>query len=238
MSGPNQSAEETVLGLLLVAFLVTGCAQQPPAAPPSAAGGILSSLPNSLAALQEATGYLGWEQVQGYSRALTHHRQLRFHEASNVFVAETGARPGLVDVVEVILMPLDAGSKVELALYDPASGERITHYPDSIRFDIFGWHGGSRDAAPGVCVACHEERKPLIAVVPWNPTLEADLKRSRATGQGIRQDLLVPVPDDEATRARITALNKIMEDKSGGQINDIREWMAVRTPPRAEPDGR
>ncbi len=30
-----------------------------------------------------------------------------------------------------------------------------------------------------------------------------ELKRSRATGQGIRQDLLVPVPNDQATRDRI-----------------------------------
>jgi hypothetical protein len=196
----------------------------------------LDALPEDLGSLQEATGFRDWESVQGYSRALTHYRQLRFDEDSNVFISQTGTKPGQVDVVEAILMPLDrdSGKRAEFALYDPKSGQRIVHYPDSIKFNILGIAGGSRNSAPVLCMACHLERYPLVAVVPWSQALENDLKRSRAT-QGIRVDLMAPLPNDEAARNRMTALNKIMQDRFPDQILDIRNWLAIRTQHGTEP---
>jgi len=223
-----------VLVYTLAAWCGSGFGQQESQTRPPALPRALRSLPQDLASLQQATGFHDWPRVQGYSRALTHHRQLRFAKDSNVFISETGIEAGQIGVIEVILMPLDSSEKAEFALYDPTSGKRSTHYPDSIKFDVFGSHGGSRNAAPGLCIACHEERKPLILLIPWNQILEDDLKRSRATGQGIRQDLMIPVPNDAATRDRITGFNKIMRDSFPGRINDIREWMVIRTRPQAE----
>ncbi len=223
-------------GLVALIFRVIAVYQQPIAAPLTP-GRNLTSLPEDLTTLQAATGYPRWDRVQGYSRALTHHRQLRFQQNMNVFVSETGATTGQVDVVEVILMPSDPSKKVEFALYDPKSGKRISNYPDSIKFDVLGIPGGSRNPAPDLCLACHIESLPLVALVPWSQTLEDDLKRSRATGQGIRPDLMVPVPDDEATRNRMIDFNRIMQHRFSAQISDIRNWMSIRTRHGAERDG-
>jgi hypothetical protein len=205
---------------------VTALGQPAPSATQSASRRDLSSLPQTLSALQQATRYLDWEPVRAYSRSLKHYRQLRIDKASNVLISETGAKPGRVDVVEVILMPRMPESEAEFALYDPQSDKRVVHYPEHIKFDVEGIAGGSRNAAPGLCVACHQERMPLNALVPWSQALEDGLKKARATGQGIRQDLLAPVPDDEATRDRIIALNKLLQDQFGDRLNDFRTWMA------------
>ncbi|MGJ8653183.1 MAG: hypothetical protein ACSHX8_07910 [Opitutaceae bacterium] len=194
----------------------------------------LASLPEDLTTLKEATGYSDWDRVQGFSRSLKHHRQFRFHKDSNVFIAETGSAEGQIDVVEVILMPPNSSEKTEFALYDPKTGKRILRYPDSIKFDVFGIHGGSKNPAPGICISCHTERHPLIALVPWSQALEGDLNQSRATGQGIRPDLMVPHPNNEATRDRMNAFNQIMQDRFPNQISDIRNWMAIRTQQQAE----
>ncbi len=220
--------------LAFAAFWMTAFGQQLATRTPSAERRDVRSLPDNLSSLQQATRYLNWKQVRGFSRSLTHHRQLRISKTSNVFISETGAKMGQVDVVEVILIPLHAGAKTEFALYDPNSGKRITHYPDTIKFDISGVHGGSSNPAPSLCIACHLESKPLNALIPWTQMLEDGLKRARATGQGIRQDLFVPLPNDEAARDQIAAFNKIMQDQFRDRINDIREWMVRPTGSESE----
>ena len=185
----------------------------------------LDLLPESLPKLLVATGYLEWDGLRVYSQSLKHYRQLRFSPGSNVFISETGAKEGQVDIVEVILIQVHPESKVEFALYDPKSGNRVERYPDSILFDVFGIAGGSGNPAPGICISCHEERAPLNALIPWSQALQNDLERARGTGQGIRQDLVRPIPDDAATEARIARFNAIMQDRFPEHINDFRKWM-------------
>lgn len=232
---PTKVVASIALGVAVFAFLAISVIRQPSAPSPLSDGNLLS-LPEDLAILQEATGYSSWDRVKGFSRALNHHRQVRFHKDSNVLISETGTAEDQVDVVEVILMPSNSSAEPEFALYDPKSGERINRYPESIKFDIFGIHGGSENQAPGVCITCHTAQRPLIALVPWSDALEDDLNRSRAMGQGIRPDLMVPLPDDGVTRDRMVAFNKTMQDRFPNRVSDIRNWMAVRTRYQAEQD--
>jgi hypothetical protein len=172
--------------------------------------------------------------VHGFSRALKHHRRLRILQGANVFISETGGKPGQVDVVEAILIPSDPEAKPEFALYDPATGRRITQYPEAIRFEVEGIPAGSRDTAPGLCIACHSESKPLLALIPWTEALQSDLARARSAGQGIRPDLLIPVPDDAATRTKIQEFNNLLRDAYPAYYNDVRAWI---TQPLTGPPG-
>lgn len=232
---PIKVVVSIALGAAVFTYLAISVSRQP-SATSQRSDRNLPSLPEDLTALQEATGYSGWDRVQGFSRALNHHRQLRFHKDSNVFISETGTAENHVDVIEVILMRPNSGAKVEFGLYDPGSGKRIIHYPDSTKFDIFGIHGGSGNQAPGVCIACHTEQRPLIALVPWSQALEDDLTRSREMGQGIRSDLMVPLSNDAVTRDQMAVFNKVMQDRFPDQVSDIRNWMAIRTRHQAEQD--
>src|SRR5512133_3241719 len=99
----KMKADPVVFVALVISWCMVGLCQRPSktlASPKHA----LDALPEDLGILQRATGFQDWKSVQGYSRALTHYRQLRFDKDSNVFISQTGTKPGQVDVVEAILM--------------------------------------------------------------------------------------------------------------------------------------
>lgn len=180
-------------------------------------------LPEDLGLLRQQSGYLEWDAVSVYSRTLRHYRQVRFRRGSNVIVSETGHRPGQVDVVEAMLVPDDSHRETEFALYDPASGRKLGHYPETIEFDIQGIPGGSRGLpVPHVCTTCHLLQKPLLAILPPGSELEEAIADARKRGFGIRQQPVDPTLDTKETLKAIHQINAQMQELFPEYFNDLR----------------
>ncbi len=212
--------------LVAVAVLtITGCRTGKHRTDPTADSGQLNALPETLEELQLSTGYPEWEALAGFSRSLDHYRRLRFNPGSNVFISETGAHSGQLDVVEVILMPRDPEDTAEFGLYDPTSGDRLTQYPESVQFEVEGLPDNARTPAPALCTACHSERQPLISLIPWSQKLQEEVEKARRGGQGIRADLLIIGSTDPASMDRLASFNAIMHSQYPGRVIDIQEWI-------------
>jgi hypothetical protein len=210
------------LGLITSAFAISQTSGQ---MPPAKNAPVVTTLPADLHELQKITGYRNWKTIRIFSRTLKHYRQLRIDDASNIVISETGGTPGKVDIVEAILLPSEPDEKADFAIYDPVTAKRLKQFPESIQFDIEAIPNGSRDPLPGVCIACHLERKPLNAVIPWSRSFTNDIDRARGRGVGIRQALVDPLSKDENAVQEIESFNETMKRRFPNQFTDLRQWI-------------
>ncbi len=190
---------------------------------PSSAPNRLDRLPDTLQELREKTNFDTWSNYQVYSRTLKHYRTIRVSEHSNVVISETGKSAGQSQFVEVIKPPVEQ-ENAEFAIYDSQTGKRLSKYPEEASFPVEGAPDASKESIPTVCIWCHHEQRPLVAVIPFSQSFQNSMDRVR-NRVGIRQSLADPIPKSVESRDRLEQLNSRMDKLFPGRYSDMRVWL-------------